>query len=103
MNWKDILKATKGAAKRFDWPVFEQAVADSIKPLDTFTITEIIPIVKTNYASLLEDKGMRRYQAQEHSNVRVNKEMIGNMIKKIGSHKRKTPRKAHPYSHYVKR
>tara|TARA_Y100001938_G_scaffold150582_1_gene242192 strand:+ start:50 stop:361 length:312 start_codon:yes stop_codon:yes gene_type:complete len=90
IEWKNILKATRGAAKKINHPVFTQAVENVTKDRKTFKLPLIAEEVVREYASLLVEGGhmTRTNYATKHAKARVNKETIGQKINKLGYHKR---------------
>ena len=91
MNWESVLK--RGAATKINYPVFRRAIEHVISDLDEFTFEDVKNQIASVYARLLvTGNHMIPTAATQHAKGKIDRNTVGRIISRIGTHKASYPR-----------
>ena len=86
MDWEDVLK--RGASIKINYPVFKRAIEHVISDLDEFTFEDVKNQIASVYAHLLvTGNHMDSKNATQHAKAKTDKNTVGRIITRIGTHK----------------
>ena len=101
MSWQDILK--RGKRKKINMPLFREALGVATATLNTFTLSEILPLAQELYKEYLLRDGIytKAVTATHHAKIVFRTRgrggaFFGRVINNLGVHRSTTRRKKLP-------
>jgi len=101
MSWQDILK--RGKRKKINMPLFREALGVATATLNTFTLSEILPLAQELYKEYLLRDGIftKAGPATHHAKIVFSTRgragtFFGTVINNLGVHRSTTRRKKLP-------
>ena len=99
MSWQDILKRTRTRGKRvkINMPLFREALGTASASLNTFTLSEILPLAQELYKEYLVRDGIYTNAGHAANHARISfrprgrgKAFFGTVINNLGVHRSTT-------------
>ena len=96
MSWRNIIKGGRGNVIKINYPLLKEATKEVTEPYETFTLSEIIPLVRESYKEKLKADGMHWGNATSHARAKVSLRRISvltRIINQLGIHKKSSDKR----------